>query len=224
MRNNKIKGNICIVSGLLLLAAALFLNLYNRAESNRAGEVSTLAAERLEALLPTVPMPSVPSEESEAPVPSEADIPDYLLYPEIEMPTATLDGVEYIGLLKIPALDLELPVISTWNESLLKLAPCRYAGSAYLDDLVICAHNYRSHFGALKNVRIGDEVTFTDVDGNVFTYEVADMETLSATAIEDMINSDWELSLFTCTMGGKTRLAVRCQREDITDTAFHSEP
>ncbi len=221
MRNNKIKGNLCIVLGLLLLAAALFLNLYNRAESNRAGEVSTLTAERLEALLPTVQMPSMPSERSEEIDPTEADIPDYLLYPEIEMPTVTLDGVEYIGLLKIPVLSLELPVISAWDESLLKLAPCRYAGSAYLDDFVICAHNYRSHFGSLKNVRIGDTVTFTDVDGNVFSYEVADMETLSATAIEDMVNSDCDLTLFTCTMGGKTRLAVRCLKKDSTDEAFH---
>lgn len=210
MKNKRI-GNLFITMGVLLVAAALGLNLYNHAESDRAGKAAENTVLQLESRLPE-PVPAVRQEEAPAELAEwEASTPDYLIDPEIEMPFSTVDGVNYIGVLSIPSLSIELPVIDRWDESLLKLAPCRYTGSAYLDDLVICAHNYRTHFGSLKNIHIGDSITFTDVDGNLFSYEVVDIETLSATSIEDMTTGDWALTLFTCTMGGKTRLAVRAE-------------
>ena len=87
-------------------------------------------------------------------------------------------------------------------------------GSAYTDDLIIAAHNYTRHFGNLKNLEPGDRIIFTDVDGNVFSYEVILRETLMPTAIEEMESGDWDLTLFTCTIGGAYRVTVRCQRAE----------
>ena len=128
----------------------------------------------------------------------------------MEMPAAKIDSDLYIGILEIPALDLELPIMSSWSYPKLKVAPCRYTGSAYTKDLVIAAHNYKSHFGRLGNLVLGDRITFTDVDGNVFTYEVAAQETLMPTAIREMTSGEWALTLFTCTVGGSYRVAIRC--------------
>lgn len=69
------------------------------------------------------------------------------LDPAREMPVTTINGVEYLGTLEIPVLELELPIISQWSDSLLKIAPCRYQGSAYLDNMILAGHNYRAHFG-----------------------------------------------------------------------------
>lgn len=69
-----------------------------------------------------------------------------------EMPVKTINGRDYIGVLSIPSLELELPVISQWDYPALKVAPCRYSGSLYQDNLIICAHNYASHFGKLKEL------------------------------------------------------------------------
>ena len=44
----------------------------------------------------------------------------------------------------------------------------------------------------------GDEVSFTDMDGNVFLYEVALAETMMPTAIEEMESGGWALTMFTC--------------------------
>ena len=104
------------------------------------------------------------------------NIPDYILNPDMDMPEYTLKSlgdVACIGILEIPALDLELPVISSWSYSSLRLAPCRYSGSAYKGDLVIAAHNYQSHFGGLRTLPEGSEVFFTDAVGNRFSYYVA---------------------------------------------------
>ncbi|MDY2982843.1 MAG: sortase [Eubacteriales bacterium] len=85
-----------------------------------------------------------------------------------------------------------------WSYANLKSAPCRYRGSTYLDTLILCGHNYRSHFGKLKKLREGDEVSFTDMDGNVFLYEVALVETLMPAAIEEMESGGWALTMFNC--------------------------
>lgn len=51
-----------------------------------------------------------------------------------------------------------------------------------------------------------------DADGNVFAYDVAEIQVLQSTAIGDMVSGEWDLSLFTCTLGGQTRLTVRCEK------------
>ena len=81
-------------------------------------------------------------------------------------------------------------------------------------DYVIVAHNYASHFGRLKNLILGDIVIFTDMDGNEFRYKVAYIETLAGTAIEEMQSGEWDLTLFTCTPGGKSRVTIRCVADD----------
>lgn len=140
------------------------------------------------------------------------EIPDYLLNPNMEMPTKVTGGNSYIGTLEIPKLSLKLPIMSKWDYDKLKIAPCRYCGSAYLDNMVLCAHNYSRHFGRLKNLPIGSLIIFTDVDGNVFKYETVQLETLKPSAVMDMRTGDWDLTLFTCTIGGATRVTTRCVR------------
>ncbi|EJX03858.1 Peptidase C60, sortase A and B [gut metagenome] len=114
--------------------------------------------------------------------------------------------------MEIPALELSLPIISEWNDIRLKQAPCRYQGSVYLDNLIIAGHNYKKHFGGLKNLQTGDTITFTDMDEHCFSYTVTAVEELDRTAIEAMKSGDWDLTLFTCTIGGKKRVTVRCEK------------
>ena len=81
-----------------------------------------------------------------------------------------------------------------------------------MNDLVICAHNYSQHFGRLKDLEIGSEVLLVDMEGNLFQYRVALIETIMPTDVEKMTDSEYDLSLFTCTLGGQTRVTVRCLR------------
>ena len=205
----KSKGNILIKIGLLLIAAALFLTAYNWYRSYEAAKFARQTADQLAKLVPES------SENDPYSYPAEnSEIPDYILNPEMAMPVRTINGIDYIGLLEIPELKLVLPVISEWNYSNLKLAPCRYKGSAYTCNLIIAAHNYSSHFGNLKKLRDGDRMIFTDVDGNKFIYEVVELEILKPTAVEEMENGDGDLTLFTCTIGGRSRVTVRCKMLD----------
>ena len=127
------------------------------------------------------------------------------------MPTQEIDGKLYIGMLTVPYVNLELPVLSEYTDADLAVAPCRYYGSAYKNDMVITAHNYPSHFGPLRELRLGDEVIFTDVDGNEFRYTVQRFQTVRSTDVEEIKNSGYDLTLFTCTVGGYTRYTIRCE-------------
>ena len=148
------------------------------------------------------------------------------------MTEVELDGWNYIGYLSIPSIGLELPVMSEWSYAGLKVAPGRYSGSTYADNMVVCAHNYAKHFSPIKWLAEGAEVYFTDMDGMVWSYEVSYVENLQPTQIEKMTtkteDSDaWDLTLFTCTTGGSARCAVRCVRTGYptltTETAAAAE-
>lgn len=200
-------GKIFTITGLLLFAAALALSVYNLWDGYRAEQSREKLLEEYRDKNQNI------SDEGEQAEESDGQIPDYQLNPEMEMPEIILedlDGAACIGVLEIPAIDLKLPVLSEWSYPLLKKAPCRYSGSAYLDNLVIAAHNYRTHFGKLKELEMGDEVIFTDAAGNRFEYKVAVVEALTPQSVEDMTSGEWALSLFTCTLDGKNRVTVRC--------------
>jgi sortase A len=202
-------------AGLLLLLSALLLSGYNLLDDRRAGDAAEAALRKLPAPAPAA-APEAPQSPTapQAPAnPAETEIPDYVLDPERELPTQDVDGSSYVGRLDLPALDLSLPVLEEWSYPNLRLAPCRYAGTAYASGFVLAGHNYSRHFGRLDRLCAGDAVTFTDVEGNAFPYRVAEVQILRPTDTEAMLSPEWDLTLFTCTPGGRTRLAVRCVRD-----------
>lgn len=190
-------GNLCMILGAVLVALALLLLVYNRWDAARAARQAGYTLTALQADL---------TEPKASPV-----------YPtEGEMPTVTIDGYDYIGYILIPDLDISLPVQSAWSYPGLKIAPGRYAGSAYTGDLVIAGHNYEKHFGPLRWLDIGADVYLVDMNSLVWHYTVTAVETLEPTQIEEMTEKttagDWDLTLFTCTSSGQARHTVRCQR------------
>lgn len=191
-----------VLGGLLIIAAAGLL-LYNNWDDDRAGSDAQVVLEALQEEI---------DDNNDDP---DVDIPIYNQPEDGVMDTVEIDGYEYIGTLTIPSLELELPIMSEWSYPGLKIAPGRYTGSVWTDDLVICGHNYTQHFGNLKYLETGDALYFTDVNGNVFHYEVGEVIIFQPTDVEEMIDSEWDLTLFTCTIGGRTRVTVRCMRTDL---------
>ena len=145
---------------------------------------------------------------------------DYERNPEMEMPRAMISGHECVGVLQFPTLGIELPVIADFSYDELLAGPCRFFGSPYMDNFVICAHNYDTHFRRIRNLEDGDKVIFVDMDGNIFNYTVGLVEVLGATDVAEMCDSEWDLSLFTCTFDSQSRVTVRCLSED-NDAIIH---
>ena len=127
-----------------------------------------------------------------------------------EMPVLNKDNTYYIGVVTVPSIGLELPVQATWSYPQLKKTPCRYYGSLFTNNLVIAGHNYKKHFGSLKDLKTGDSVLFTDVEGTIYRFAVAEKEILKPNEVDRLNNSEYPLTLFTCTVGGETRTVIRC--------------
>ena len=190
--------------GGLLMSAALFLSIYNIYEDKKAEESSKEVSVQLSKKM---------DESIEQKISEYSDVPDYVRYPELEMPMIEIDGESYVGFLEIPELDLSLPIMAgQWSEEKLKKSPCIYKGSVYMDDMIIAGHNYRSHFSPLKKLKEGTEIYFIDAEGNTFPYILAWTEIIEEVDVHRMVekNEDWDLTLFTCTYGGGERYTLRC--------------
>lgn len=192
-------GTLCMILGAALVLAALSLFLWNQRENQKAGDVAADVLTQLGDII----------EENQSVDDTEESYPDPY---DTEMTEVEIDGYAYVGYISIPSLGLELPVMSDWSYPQLKISPCRFSGSSKTDDLVICAHNYTRHFGPIKNLIVGDAMYFTDMDGVTIAYQVAEIDILSPASIEDMTDSGYPLTLFTCTYGGASRVTVRCER------------
>jgi len=195
-----------IIVGTALLIAALALFMNNEQESSQAGKASSEA------------MPQVVSEiydrhqDALEQTPAKESDGSSSVLENKKMSVVLVEGYGYIGFVGIPSLGLELPVMDKWDMERLKLSPCRYWGDMYTGDLVVMAHNYNSHFGKLSQLKAGDSVTFTDMDGFTANYEVVAVEILDAMASREMTSGEFDLTLFTCTFGGENRVTVRCDR------------
>ena len=195
-------GIIFIFTGIILLTCAGVLTLSNIRRQSEAGDE---ASQVLEVFREKIEAPE------KEPLSDETEPDESLPEQSRTMPTLEIDGVIFIGAVQIPSLELQLPVIRDWNYDNLKKAPCLYYGSVYSDDMVICAHNYNTHFGRLKELKVGDEIDFYTAEGQLYRYEVGEIETLTPTDVDYMTDGEWPLTLFTCTWGGQSRVTVRCE-------------
>lgn len=202
------------VFGVICLAGALGLQCFNSMEERKADRLAADALVKLEQVIG----------ENEA-----SDLADGLdgtaeiagTNTGVEKETGLqadasvqIDGDEYLGYLTVPDLGLSLPVMEDWSYPKLRRSPCRYSGSLTEGGLVIAAHNYKRHFYGISSLKAGDPVTFTDAAGNVCQYQVVRTELLDPEDVSEMKDPSWDLTLFTCTYGGKQRITVRCVKAD----------
>lgn len=216
-------GIACMAVGAVLIIAALSLLRYNQTEANRAGtEAEEILTQVKQIILNPNNTQSNQSSQSGRPnatasggsetPPATAFAPNEGVGHEYNMQSVRINGYDYIGYLSIQSLGLELPVMADWDYQRLRIAPCHYFGSVATEDLIICGHNYARHFGRLGELKGGDIIVFTQMDGEQIVYRVAEVITLQPTEVSEMINSDYAFTLYTCTYGGRARVTVRCDR------------
>lgn len=186
-------GIICIIAGIAMIFLSIYLIGKNYYVEYNAGKSIDNVIPKLEEKI------------------GSADVGTDTL---ADVEETIVDGHVYIGIIKVPSQNLELPIIKEWNYDNLEIAPCRFTGSYKSKDLVIAGHNYKRHFSKLKNLQKGDEIIFVAANGKDYIYRVSLVEVLEPKQVEYLINkekeNEWDLSLFTCTKSGAGRYVVRC--------------
>ena len=195
-------GIMLMIIGLAAVLASVGLLLYNRGEDRRAKENAEAVMPQIHDIIAQGKPEATHSPEDAPAAQQPQTVP--------EMTEVIIGGHAYIGYLYLPTLDRELPVMSEMSYAKLNLAPCRQQGTVLGGDLVISAHNYSYHFGSLDKLKIGDSLSFTDIDGIRYSYTVEELLTVKPTEVEAVMESGYDMVLYTCTYGGGSRLAVFC--------------
>ncbi len=136
----------------------------------------------------------------------------------------TMDGYKVIGIIKIPAIDLEYPIlemdVSNPEEAKepMRLAIIKYWGGDVngYGNLSLAGHNNYNGtmFGKTKNLKIGDIVELTDLNNQTVQYQIYDIfktDPNDVTILETKDENVREVTLITCTNGNRERLILKAK-------------
>ncbi len=202
----KVKGYLLICLGTILIIVASSLFLYNL---NLEKEAKGIADETIPELIREIEINQGKNSKTlqqaeHRPQTNQKPNEKYL----------ELDSKKYLGILTIPSLGLELPILANYVYKDLMKAPCIYSGSPS-EKMVIAAHNFKAHFGNIYKLSSGEPIIFTDVEGTIFRYETVLQEEVEEVDVAQKLISDWDLTLITCNYLGNRRVLVRCKKVEI---------
>ncbi|MBR2240177.1 MAG: sortase [Clostridia bacterium] len=133
----------------------------------------------------------------------------------------TSSGTEYKvdSILNIPSLEINYPVLSDSSTELLKISLNKFWGGEpnSVGNYCVVGHNYDGKdifFGKLHKLQNGDVVELQDKTGKLVRYKVYNKFVVQPTDVactSQLTNGKVEMTLITCSDGGKTRLVVKCR-------------
>ena len=127
-------------------------------------------------------------------------------------------GYNVVGIITIPKLELEYPIIDKTNEEAMKVSITKFWGNNVNDigNFTMAGHNYMdgTMFGGTKKLNIGDLIEMTDLSGRTIEYRIFDKYVIDPNDVE-CVNSveggTREITLITCTNGRSNRLIIKAR-------------
>ena len=194
LKNKIIVIKNCIVFSILLIAIIFFMQSISYKKKNNNIQNS---------ITKTVTVKKTPSKQIESKTPEKVIQTD-------------LDGYEVIGLLEIPSINLSTYILAETNDETLSKSVTKLCGPKINEagNFCILGHNYKKQnmFGNLKNVKINDTLTLTNMYGQKVEYIVYDICKVYPKEVEVLSQETYgnrEVTLITCTTGAIKRLIVK---------------
>lgn len=137
-----------------------------------------------------------------------------------EQKSVAKDGTVYytIGVINIPSINVNYPILSTYSDELLKIAPCKFHGPNpnEVGNLCIAGHNYRNSkfFSKVPDLEKGDIIEITDLGGTTLEYAVYDKYIVNPDELEctsQLTGGKKEVTLITCTDDNKQRYIIKAR-------------
>jgi sortase A len=168
--------NICLLSGTVMLAAALVTLLFWQWNIHAAAKAAGEYARTLRTLIPE-PQGAVPEQRQDN-----------------AMAVLSLNGTDFVGILEMPAFGSSLPVGADWGNT--SRHPCRFSGSVYDGSIRIGATSQPGQYDFFREISVGDSLYFTDMTGNRYGYVVTDIRYTTHADMEGTPGRDADLLLF----------------------------
>lgn len=127
-------------------------------------------------------------------------------------------GYNIIGVIEIPAIELEYPILEKTTKTTMAISISRFSGGKINEygNVSLAGHNNYSGtmFGKNKNLKINDKILLTDLYGTTLEYEIYDIFVTSpndTSILETKEKNKREVTLITCKNGRAKRLIIKAR-------------
>lgn len=127
-------------------------------------------------------------------------------------------GYKVIGVIKIPKINIEYPILEKTTKETLKISITKFYGNAVneIGNLCLAGHNNRdgTMFGKIKKLELEDIIELTDLSGVTKEYKIYDKYNVNpndTSILEVKELGIKEVTLITCTNGNKERLIIKAK-------------
>lgn len=129
-----------------------------------------------------------------------------------------IKGNKVIGIIKIPKVELEYPILEITTKETLNLSITKFWGKEIneIGNVTLAGHNNLSGvmFGKIKKLEEGDIIELTDIQNTTLKYKVFKTYIIDPNDISCILPEEEntrEVTLITCTTGGKERYIVKAR-------------
>lgn len=127
-------------------------------------------------------------------------------------------GYDVIGLIEIPAINLEYPILDKTTKATMRTSISRFSGGDIneVGNVSLAGHNNYSGtmFGKNKNLKLKDKVLLTNLAGVTIEYEIYDIfvtDPDDTSILETKDETKREVTLITCKNGRSERLIIKAR-------------
>lgn len=131
---------------------------------------------------------------------------------------AEIDGYKVIGIINIPKINIEYPILEKTDKTSLNLSITKFWGNKInqIGNVVLAGHNNLNDkmFGKINKLQEGDIIELTDAQRVTIQYQVFKTYVVDPNDITCILSEDEnsrEVTLITCTNGDKERLVVKAR-------------
>lgn len=130
----------------------------------------------------------------------------------------TIENNTIIGIINVPKINLEYPILSTTTKENMKTSITRFSGGNVNEsgNLALAGHNNYDNtmFGKIDELVIGDKIYLTDLQKNTVEYTINSIFTTNPNDVSILKTQDKnikEITLITCKDGRKSRLIIKAE-------------
>ena len=138
------------------------------------------------------------------------------------LPELEFKGYKVEGIIEIPKLNIEYPIIDHTNEETMKVSITKFWGpqANEIGNYTVAGHNNKdgTMFGKTKYLQIGDKIKLTNLKNETIEYEIFKIYSIDpddVSCVESVENGTREITLITCTNGQKNRLVTKARQIKI---------